>query len=107
VFALTTNQLVAAVTAVIAGAAWITAVTTFPVTAQMLLPNWVRARGMAFYLVAFYGSLTLGSVIWGQVARATSLRDALLGSAVLGVVLAVAAERLPWPGETPVRELKA
>jgi MFS family permease len=107
ILALTTNQYVAAVAAVVAGAAWITAVTTFPVTAQMLLPNWVRARGMAFYLVAFYGSLTLGSVFWGQVARLTSLRDALLGSAILGVVLAVAAERLPWPGETTVREVKA
>jgi MFS family permease len=107
IFALTTNQLVAAVTAVVAGAAWITAVTTFPVTAQMLLSNWVRARGMAFYLVAFYGSLTLGSVLWGQVARAASLRNALLGSAILGGLLAMASARLPWPGEPAVRELKA
>ena len=81
-----------------------TVVTTFPLAAQSLLPNWVRARGMAFYLLAFYGSLSLGSVIWGQVAHATSLRTALLASAILGAVLAIAAERLPWPVDSAGRQ---
>jgi predicted MFS family arabinose efflux permease len=103
-FALTKNQQLAAIAAVIAGTAWMTVVTTFPLAAQALLPNWVRARGMAFYLLAFYGSLSLGSVIWGQVAHATSLSGALLASAVLGAVLALAAERLPWPVESAGRQ---
>jgi len=103
-FALTTSQQLAALAAVIAGTAWMTVVTTFPLAAQALLPNWVRARGMAFYLLAFYGSLSLGSVIWGQVAHATSLSAALLASAVIGAVLALAAERLPWPVESSGRQ---
>jgi MFS family permease len=103
-FALTTSQQLAAIAAVIAGTAWMTVVTTFPLAAQALLPNWVRARGMAFYLLAFYGSLSLGSVIWGQVAHATSLSAALLASAVIGAVLALAAERLPWPVESSGRQ---
>ena len=81
-----------------------TVVTTFPLAAQALLPNWVRARGMAFYLLAFYGSLSLGSVLWGQVAHVSSLSTALIVSAVLGGILALVAERLPWPGESVSRE---
>ena len=104
VLAITSNQLVAAAAAVLAGTAWMTVVTTFPLACQALLPNWVRARGMAFYLLAFYGSLSVGSVIWGQVAHVSSLRTALIVSAVLGGILAVAAERLPWPGESVSRE---
>ena len=73
------------------GTAWMTVVTTFPLACQALLPDWVRARGMAFYLLAFYGSLSVGSVIWGQVAHVSSLRTALIVSAVLGGILAVAA----------------
>ena len=104
VLAITRNQLVAATAAVVAGTAWMTVVTTFPLAAQALLPNWVRARGMAFYLLAFYGSLSLGSVIWGQVAHVSSLSTALIVSAVLGGILALVAERLPWPGESVGRE---
>jgi predicted MFS family arabinose efflux permease len=104
---LTSSQAVAAVAAVIAGGAWMTVVTTFPIAAQALLPNWVRARGMAFYLLAFYGSLSLGSVIWGQVAHATGLRTALVSSGLLGGVLALAADRLPWPGESATGQASA
>ena len=103
--ALTTSQTFAAAAAVIAGMAWMTVVTTFPIAAQALLPNWVRARGMAFYLLAFYGSLSVGSVIWGQVAHASSLRTALVTSAAIGALLALAAERLPWPAESGGRQL--
>jgi hypothetical protein len=107
VLALTTNQIVAALAAVVAGLAWMAVVTTFPIAAQALLPNWVRARGMAFYLLAFYGSLALGSVIWGQVAHVTNLRAALLGSGIIGGLVALAAERLPWPGESKTHQASA
>jgi len=107
VIAVTTNQIVAAAAAVIAGLAWMTVVTTFPIAAQALLPNWVRARGMAFYLLAFYGSLSLGSVFWGQVAHATSLRTALVSAGILGGLVALAADRLPWPGESAPRQASA
>ncbi len=105
--ALTASQTLAAAAAVIAGVAWMTVVTTFPIAAQALLPNWVRARGMAYYLLAFYGSLSLGSVIWGQVAHVSSLRVALISSAVIGAILALAAERLPWPAESVGRQVSS
>lgn len=55
-------------TALLAGASWITVLTSFNVSAQMALPNWVRARGLAVYMMVFFGSMAAGATVWGQVA---------------------------------------
>ncbi|HEV2605596.1 MAG TPA: MFS transporter [Microvirga sp.] len=80
----------------VAGAAWIMVLTTLNATAQAVLPNWVRGRGLALYLTAFFGTMTAGSLLWGRVAEATSLDTALLvaaaatvGAALLGLALAL------------------
>ncbi len=41
------SQLVAAATALLAGASWITVLSSFQVSAQTALPNWARARAVA------------------------------------------------------------
>ena len=48
---------------------------------QLALPNWVRARGLAYYLVVFQGAQALGAVVWGTVADRTSVTTALLVAA--------------------------
>ncbi|MHA6763830.1 MFS transporter [Streptacidiphilus sp. PAMC 29251] len=45
---------------------------------QLLLPPWVRARGLAFYLVVFMGGQAFGALAWGLLAARTSLTAALL-----------------------------
>ena len=52
--------------------------TTFNVSAQTALPNWVRARGLAVNLMVFFGSMSAGATLWGQVATLTSTTVALL-----------------------------
>ncbi|MGH7105420.1 MAG: MFS transporter [Acetobacteraceae bacterium] len=54
---------------VIAGASWIAVLANLNVSAQLALPEWVRGRGLAIYVTAFFGAMTLGSALWGQVAR--------------------------------------
>src|ERR1700690_696831 len=54
---------------VIAGVCWIAVLSNLNVSAQLALPEWVRGRGLAIYATVFFGALTLGSVLWGQVAR--------------------------------------
>jgi MFS family permease len=79
----------------LAGAAWIASLSTLNVAAQMAVPDWVRARGMALYTAVFYGCLALGSVLWGQVASHTGLTLALLlaaGGALVGLLVG---RRLP------------
>lgn len=81
----------------VTGTAWIAVLTSLNATAQGVLPDWVRGRGLALYLTAFYGALTLGSVIWGQVAEFTSVPTALLVAGTCAALTALAATRLPLP----------
>ena len=50
------------------GVAWISILSALQVSAQMTLPPWVRARGLAAFVVVFMGGMALGSILWGQVA---------------------------------------
>lgn len=81
------------------GMAWITAANTLSVSAQMGLPDWVRARGMALYQMALMGSSALGAALWGQVATATSVPQSLVVAAgSLVVCMWVALRRMPDSG---------
>jgi len=76
--------------AFLGGVSWIAVLTSFNVSAQTALPNWVRARGLAVFLMVFFGAMALGSILWGQVATATSIEAALLIAAAglaVGIVL--------------------
>ncbi len=75
------TPLVACIAALLGGFSWIAVLTTFNVSAQTALPNWVRARGLAINLMVFFGSMAFGSALWGQVASFTSTSAALLVSA--------------------------
>jgi MFS family permease/quinol monooxygenase YgiN len=91
-----------------AGAAWITTANTLSVSAQMGLPDWVRARGMSMYQMAIMGASALGAALWGQVATLTTLHLSLGVAATTGVLAMALANRLmPDHGAeedlTPVR----
>jgi MFS family permease len=60
----------------IAGVCWVIALATLNLSAQMALPDWVRGRGLAIYIMVFYGAMTVGSAIWGQVAAWVGLPGA-------------------------------
>lgn len=76
----------------LAGVAWIAVLSNLSVAAQMALPEWVRARGLSVFITVFFGAMTLGSVIWGQVAATFGIPVSLLAAAA-GAVLGVAATR--------------
>jgi predicted MFS family arabinose efflux permease len=71
------------------GVAWIAALTTLTVAAQLLLPQWVRARGLAVFLVVLIGAQALGSLLWGVLATRFGLAASLTAAAVLLVGAAV------------------
>ena len=83
---------VAVLASLIAGASWITMMTTLFVSAQVALPEWVRGRGLALFLTAFFGAMTLGSAVWGKVASLEGLSTALyLAAAGAAVGMALTA----------------
>jgi MFS family permease len=70
------------------GVAWIAILSALQVSAQLTLPAWVRARGLAAFVVVFMGGMALGSIMWGQVATRIGIPAALTAAAV-GMAVAV------------------
>jgi Transmembrane secretion effector len=62
--------------------------TTLYVSAQDALPNWVRARGLSIFLTVIFGSMTVGSAVWGEIADTMDLPSALFLAAA-GALLAI------------------
>jgi predicted MFS family arabinose efflux permease len=71
------HPVIAGVASLVAGASWITMMTTLFVSAQVALPEWVRGRGLAIFLTAYFGAMTLGSAVWGKVASVEGVPTAL------------------------------
>jgi MFS family permease len=86
--ALAHNAATALVACVIAGMSWIAALASLNVSAQVALPEWVRGRGLAMFVTAFFGAMTLGSAIWGQLATMIGLPAAHLIAAA-GAMVAI------------------
>jgi hypothetical protein len=102
-------------TLVAGGAAWIATLSTLNAAMQLSLPAWVRARGLAAYLLAFMGSQAVASFAWGLLAAHTSVSTALVVSAAALALTALSVRVLPlhsqtlhlehlFPAATPVRQ---
>jgi MFS family permease len=75
----------------LSGAAWLTILAALQVTAQLALPEWVRARGLALFMVTFMACMAGGSTLWGQVAKLAGIPAALMLAALgalIGLLLA-------------------
>ena len=79
------------------GAAWIAVMSSLNSGMQLALPKWVRARGLAYYLVVFQGAQAFGAIIWGVVADNSSATTALLIAAAVLVIGALVGLRSPMP----------
>jgi len=103
------------------GISWICVLSTLNVSAQVALPEWVRARGLAVFVVFVFGALTLGSVLWGYLAGMIGLSHTnFVAAAGLLVALpltwrwklltALGADLAPsmhWPAPTAVHDVEA
>jgi len=87
-FGLARSPAVALVASALAGASWIAVLANLNVSAQVALPNWVRGRGLALFVTVFFGTMTLGSAIWGELASVLGLPLAHFIAAA-GAVLAL------------------
>ncbi len=110
VVAFAPNVYIAVPAMVLAGAAWITTANSLTVAAQLVLPNWVRARGMSIYQMCIMGATAAGAALWGQVASMLSVHISLAIAAISGVVimflvLRVVRNRQPEEDLSPARML--
>jgi MFS family permease len=86
------NLVLLAVAMLATGVAWISILSALQVAAQLTLPEWVRARGLAAFVVVFMGGMALGSILWGQVATRIGI-PATLTVAAVGMLIGIA---LTW-----------
>jgi MFS family permease len=88
----------------VAGMGWILALGLLNASFQSALPSWVKARGMAYFAVAFQGATGIGALALGAVAQVASLDTALVVLAAGLAVGGVATLRLslPRPGDIDV-----
>jgi hypothetical protein len=87
-FGLAQEPMTATIASILAGASWITVVASLNVSAQVALPDWIRGRGLATYLAVFFGTMTIGSALWGEMASVTGLSVAHFIAAV-GALVAI------------------
>ncbi|WP_342131773.1 MFS transporter [Hydrogenophaga sp. OTU3427] len=93
VMAVAPNLYVAVPAMFAVGMAWITTANSLSVSAQLSLPDWVRARGMSMYQMAIMGASALGAALWGQVATLTDVHLSVGIASVTSVVLMALAQR--------------
>jgi len=66
----------------VTGATWTAVGAVLLALGQQLLPTWVRARGMGFYLMASQGGMAAGSILWGAVANRLGVTAAFTIAAI-------------------------
>jgi len=78
-----------------AGAAWLGLLSTLNAVAQLVLPEWVRARGLSYFIVVIGGSQAAGGVIWGVLATRVGVRWTFAIAAGMLACSALLARRFP------------
>ncbi len=99
------------------GAAWLSLLSTFNSSIQVVVPSWVRGRVLAISILVIFGGLALGSVFWGYIADVWGIPIALTAAAA-GICAGLLATRhrhlhhgreidltpsMHWPAPQPVR----
>jgi quinol monooxygenase YgiN len=100
-FALARTAPAAALACLLAGSSWIVVLATLNVSAQLALPDWVRGRGLAVYATVFFGSMSIGSALWGYTGAHLGLAPAQLLAAA-GALLAIPVSAR-WKLETAIQ----
>ena len=90
ILALSSNLAIVFAALVVAGAATLGLVSTVMTMLQIVLPAWIRGRGVAVYLMALQGSFALGAFVWGAIAEQAGLETTLYAAAVAMAVGALA-----------------
>ena len=56
------------------GGSWMICMLSFQVASQMVLPSWVRARGLSVSMMSFTAGMVGGGLIWGALAQVVTMK---------------------------------
>ncbi len=103
VAALAMTPLIVGAAVALNGACWITVIANNGAAVQMILPNYMRARGMAVHQMVFFGAMVVGSLLWGKIATLFGTQASLVASAVALVPATMLAASIRLPGSSVPR----
>lgn len=89
---------VASAAIAVLGLAWIASLINLNVSVQTSVPGGLRGRAMAAYITLFQGSMALGALLAGAVAKVTSIPFTLAAAALLLAAWLPVCLALPIPG---------
>lgn len=96
----TRNYWLVGVLTLLIGIAWIVLFSSMTVTAQLTVPDWVRARALSIVMLTYGGSTALGSALWGYLSDVGSVAVSiycavagLLATLLLSKIFPIASER--------------
>ncbi len=95
-----TSSMVMGVILLIAGTAWFFVMSAMQISAQLVLPNALRGRGIAILNMTLMMGYAAGSPLWGAVATFTSPRMSMLIAACLSLLFLGLTYRLPFPQDS-------
>lgn len=81
----------------IAGAAWVLALSTINVTIQLASPRWVVARALSIYQMTTFGGMAIGAWVLGIVAEDHGISFGLLAAAAIQLVVVLLGFVIPLP----------
>jgi MFS family permease len=61
-----------------AGAGWIIILSIVNSRLEMILPTWIRARGLSMYQMLLFGAQAVGAVLWGAIGDTIGVMPAFL-----------------------------
>jgi MFS family permease len=96
----TDNSIAMGAILLIAGTAWFFVMSALQISAQLILPNEVRGRGIAILNMTLMTGYALGSPVWGTVAAFTSPRASMLIAGCLSMVFLALTFRMPFPQDS-------
>jgi MFS family permease len=98
--ALITNLVAVVLISVVTGVGWLVVLSTLNTAMQLTLPAWVRARGLAVYLIIFLGGQGVGSVLWGLLAHPLGAEGTLALASALVLAGALSVPLFPLLSQT-------
>jgi predicted MFS family arabinose efflux permease len=100
VAALVMTPYVVGICIALSGGCWITVTSNNAAAVQMVLPNFMRARGMAVHQMVFFGAMVTGSLLWGKIAALWGTQASMIISAMALVPLTILAASIRLPGSS-------
>lgn len=96
----TTNSFAMGAILLCTGTAWFFVMSALQISAQLILPNAVRGRGIAILNMTLMTGYALGSPLWGTVASFTTPRTSMLIAGCLSLIFLLMTYRKPFPQDS-------